>query len=113
MKMWKVLTSFLQIEGSRNMNLKSFLSNFCITKPSLATICICSCYSGSDMHRKRAHSSLSLFVCVSNRLYIVLRYEMLVLLISATRVLHNGKEITSSIIRQYKCLHLQTSFLSG
>jgi hypothetical protein len=30
---------------------------------------------------------------------------MLVLLISAKKVLHNGKYITSSIIRHYKCLH--------
>jgi hypothetical protein len=78
-------------------------------KTSLPTICTCSCYLGTEMHRKRAHSSLSvslpLFICVSNRLYVVLRYEMLVLLISITTVLHNGKDIMSSIIHQYKCLH--------
>jgi hypothetical protein len=30
---------------------------------------------------------------------------MLLLLILATTVLHNGKDNMSSIIRQYKCLH--------
>ena len=73
-------------------------------KPSLATVCTCSCYSGTEMHTKKS-TFLSLYLFVSNKLYVVLRYEMLVLLISATTVLHNGKDITSSTIRQYKCLH--------